>query len=142
MKAQRKLIPLIKPYIGKLLLVVLINIAAVFFSILTFMLIEPFIKLIFTGESSGLSMIGAWLIRQVSRIVDVSASSSSLLGMTLFVFVLFFFKNVFFFLAQVVMAPVKSDFVRQIRNKMYDKVLILPISFFSDQKKGTSSQEQ
>lgn len=136
MKAQRKLIPLIKPYIGKLLLVVLINIAAVFFSILTFMLIEPFIKLIFTGESSGLSMIGAWLIRQVSRIVDVSASSSSLLGMTLFVFVLFFFKNVFFFLAQVVMAPVKSDFVRQIRNKMYDKVLILPISFFSDQKKG------
>lgn len=136
MKAQRKLIPLIKPYIGKLLLVVLINIAAVFFSILTFMLIEPFVKLIFTGESSGLSMIGAWLIRQVSRIVDVSASSSSLLGMTLFVFVLFFFKNVFFFLAQVVMAPVKSDFVRQIRNKMYDKVLILPISFFSDQKKG------
>ena len=97
MKAQRKLIPLIKPYIGKLLLVVLINIAAVFFSILTFMLIEPFIKLIFTGESSGLSVIGAWLIRQVSRIVDVSASSSSLLGMTLFVFVLFFFKNVFFF---------------------------------------------
>ncbi len=136
MKAQRKLIPLIKPYIGKLLLVVLINIAAVFFSILTFMLIEPFVKLIFTGESSGLSMIGAWLIRQVSRIMDVSASSSSLLGMTLFVFVLFFFKNVFFFLAQVVMAPVKSDFVRQIRNKMYDKVLILPISFFSDQKKG------
>jgi len=100
------------------------------------MLIEPFVKLIFTGESSGLSMIGAWLIRQVSRIMDVSASSSSLLGMTLFVFVLFFFKNVFFFLAQVVMAPVKSDFVRQIRNKMYDKVLILPISFFSDQKKG------
>lgn len=136
MKAQRKLIPLIKPYIGKLLLVVLINIAAVFFSILTFMLIEPFVKLIFTGESSGLSMIGAWLIRQVSRIMDISASSSSLLGMTLFVFVLFFFKNVFFFLAQVVMAPVKSDFVRQIRNKMYDKVLILPISFFSDQKKG------
>ena len=136
MKAQRNLIPLIKPYIGKLLLVVLINIAAVFFSILTFMLIEPFVKLIFTGESSGLSMIGAWLIRQVSRIMDVSASSSSLLGMTLFVFVLFFFKNVFFFLAQVVMAPVKSDFVRQIRNKMYDKVLILPISFFSDQKKG------
>ncbi len=136
MKAQRNLIPLIKPYIGKLLLVVLINIAAVFFSILTFMLIEPFVKLIFTGESSGLSMIGAWLIRQVSRIMDISASSSSLLGMTLFVFVLFFFKNVFFFLAQVVMAPVKSDFVRQIRNKMYDKVLILPISFFSDQKKG------
>lgn len=136
MKAQRKLIPLIKPYIGKLLLVVLINIAAVFFSILTFMLIEPFVKLIFTGESSGLSMIGAWLIRQVSRIMDVSASSSSLLGMTLFVFVLFFFKNAFFFLAQVVLAPVKSDFVRKIRNKMYDKVLILPISFFSDQKKG------
>ena len=136
MKAQRKLIPLIKPYIGKLLLVVLINIAAVFFSILTFMLIEPFVKLIFTGESSGLSMIGAWLIRQVSRIMDISASSSSLLGMTLFVFVLFFFKNAFFFLAQVVLAPVKSDFVRKIRNKMYDKVLILPISFFSDQKKG------
>lgn len=136
MKAQRKLIPLIKPYIGKLLLVVLINIAAVLFSILTFMLIEPFVKLIFTGESSGLSMIGAWLIQQVSRIMDVSASASSLLGMTIFVFVLFFFKNAFFFLAQVVLAPVKSDFVRQIRNKMYDKVLILPISFFSDQKKG------
>lgn len=39
-------------------------------------------------------------------------------------------------MAQWFMAPVRSDVVRNIRNAIFDKILILPLSYFSDQRKG------
>jgi len=136
MQARKQLLTLIKPYLWRLLSVVLLNAVAIFFSILTFMLIEPFTKLIFKGEVDGLSVVGNWLMQGVALIIDINNPLSSLTGIVVFVILLIVLKNLFFFLAQVIMAPIRSDFIRKLRNNMYDKVLILPLSFFSEQKKG------
>jgi len=47
-----------------------------------------------------------------------------------------FFKNGFIFMANNSMAYIRSSTVRDLRKKLYDKVLRLPLSFFTDARKG------
>ncbi len=47
-----------------------------------------------------------------------------------------FFKNGFIFLANNSMAFIRASTVRDLRKKMYHKVLKLPLSFFTDARKG------
>jgi subfamily B ATP-binding cassette protein MsbA len=46
------------------------------------------------------------------------------------------FKNSFIFLANNSMAFIRSRTVRDLRKKLYDKILRLPLSFFTDARKG------
>ena len=47
-----------------------------------------------------------------------------------------FFKNGFIFMANNSMAFIRASTVRDLRMKMYNKVLRLPLSFFTDARKG------
>ena len=133
---NNKIISIIKPYKWKLLLVVFVNLISILFSILTMMLIEPLVKLIFQGELSGLSVIGEKLMKLVGLFADLNAPRRSLTAIIIFVVVLFLLKNFFLVLTQWILAPVRSDVIRTLRSRMYHKVLMLPLSFFSGQKKG------
>ena len=136
MKNNRRFLKLISPYKWRLFSVVIANTFAIFFSITVMMLIEPFVKLIFKGETSHLSAVGTWLMSIANFFIESDNGTRSLLAIIIFIIILFILKNGFYFLAQCLMAPVRSDFIRQLRNSLYDKVLILPISFFTEQKKG------
>ena len=100
------------------------------------MLIEPLVKLFFQGDLSHLSLIGNKLMSIVGLFVDLSEPRSSLAAIVIFVVILFLLKNFFLILTQWLMAPIRSDVIRALRNKMYYKVLILPLAYFSGQKKG------
>ena len=136
MSRNKSYFSLLIPYKWKLLLIALVNIFSAFFSILSLMLIEPFVKILFQDGLTGLSLVSQWLIGFVGLFIDVSSSKESIVGMVLFVVVLFLLKNVFLYFAQWLIAPVRSDLVKTLRNNIYDKILILPLAFFSGKKKG------
>ena len=48
----------------------------------------------------------------------------------------FFLNNLFRYLAMYFIAPVRTGIIRDLRGKMYDKILDLPLSFFSRERKG------
>lgn len=50
--------------------------------------------------------------------------------------VMILLKNLFRYLAIYVMATVRNGIVKDYRNKIYKKLLFLPISYFSDERKG------
>ncbi|MCL4150110.1 UNVERIFIED_CONTAM: hypothetical protein GTU68_056932, partial [Idotea baltica] len=52
------------------------------------------------------------------------------------ILVTFFFKNVFRYLALFFMAPARNGIVRDLRKELFDKVLSLPLSYFSEERKG------
>lgn len=54
-------------------------------------------------------------------------------GITVF---LFFFRNLFRYLAQYYMVGLRSGTSRDVRNALYDKILHLPVSYFTEQRKG------
>jgi len=49
---------------------------------------------------------------------------------------LFFLKNFTVYLSLHVLAPMRTGVIYDLRKKMYDKILSLPLSYFSEQKKG------
>ena len=136
MNNSRRFLKLITPYKWRLLSVITANTFSILFSITVMMLIEPFAKLIFKGETTRLSVTGTWLLNIANFFIESDNGTRSLLAIIVFVIILFILKNGFYFAAQCIMAPVRSDLIRQLRNNLYDKVLILPLSFFTEQKKG------
>ena len=47
-----------------------------------------------------------------------------------------FMKNIFRYVAMFALAPIRNGVVRDLRNRLIDKVLHLPLSYFSSEKKG------
>lgn len=47
-----------------------------------------------------------------------------------------FLKNLFRYLAKYFLAPLRHGVVRDLRNDLFKKILILPLSFYSKEKKG------
>jgi subfamily B ATP-binding cassette protein MsbA len=45
-------------------------------------------------------------------------------------------KNIFFYLAIYFLTPVRNSVVNDMRTNMYQKILVLPIGYFNEQKKG------
>lgn len=133
---NKRFLSIISEYKWKLVLIVLVNAISLLFSILTMLMIEPLVKLFFQGTTDGLSVMGTALMNFVGRFVDLSATRASLSAIVVFVVLLFLLKNGFHILTQWLLAPVRSDVIRNLRNRMYHKVLVLPLSFFSGQKKG------
>ena len=52
------------------------------------------------------------------------------------IIILFFLKNLFRYLAMYFISPIRNGVVGDLRNKMYNKVLFLPLTYFSEEKKG------
>ncbi|MBI5915015.1 MAG: ATP-binding cassette domain-containing protein [Bacteroidetes bacterium] len=72
----------------------------------------------------------------LSQIILEKGKRSALTYALLLVIVLYFFKNVFRYLSQFFLAPVRNGVVRDIRQELYEKMLALPMSYFSEERKG------
>lgn len=133
---DNKFLSIIKPYKWKVLIISFVNLVSILFSITTMLLIEPLVKLIFQGNVENLSGIGTRLMQFIGIFVNLSAPRESLVAIVVFVVLLFLLKNFFLILTQWMLAPVRSDVIRTLRNQMYHKVLVLPLAFFAGTKKG------
>lgn len=60
----------------------------------------------------------------------------ALIFICVIVFVMTFFKNLFRYLAMFFIAPIRNGVVRDLRNKLHKKSLELPLSYYSNEKKG------
>ena len=80
---------------------------------------------------------------QVSRLIlndageiTIDGQMSALVFICVFVIITFLLKNMFRYLALYTSAPLKNGVVRDIRNRIYRKVVNLPIAYFSEERKG------
>ena len=72
----------------------------------------------------------------LSQVVIEFGPAKGLLYVMIFVVITTFFKAIFFYFAKYFMVPVSAGVVRDIRDKMYSKILKLPISYYSNERKG------
>ena len=72
------------------------------------------------------------LEQMINRMGDMNA----LFVIALIIVGLFMLKNLFRYFGMFFLAPVRNGVVKNIRNEMYNKILILPLSYYSEQKKG------
>ena len=145
MNKARLLLKYIGPYKWSAARNIIYNIMSAVFALLSYTLVIPFLKILFNrieaipdpGEfQPTIDYLGSAGEYYLYELIDKQGETSALLLVCLVVVVASLFKNGFIFLANNSMAYIRACTVRDLRKKMYYKVLRLPLSFFTDARKG------
>ena len=143
-----RVIRYILPFKGYALLNIISNILAVFFSLFSLVMVGPFLEILFETKEVNiaakpvvtLSNLKDSLIDffyyQLQSIIDQYGKLDALLFICILVATFIFLKNLFRFLGLYFMAPIRNGVIRDIRNQLFQKVTILPLGYFSEEKKG------
>ena len=126
----------LKRYAVRLAGVFLLNLLYVGLTVFTFLMIEPFVKLLFRGSLDGLSPVSAYVVSLLSAVFPLDSTRHSILVLILFAALLYFLRNLSAYASQWVMAHVRSDFLYRLRNQLYDKMISLPLGYFTKESRG------
>ena len=129
-------IQFIRLYAGRLAGVFLLNVGYVLLTFFTFLMIEPFVKLLFRGNLDNLSPLSSYIVSLVDSVIPFGDLQQSIALIILCAVLLYFLRNLLAYSSQWVMAHVRSDFLFKLRNRLYDKMVSLPLGYFTHQKKG------
>ena len=137
------------PYKWYLFGAVGINILSAIFNIFSFTLIIPILQILFKMDTNVYQFI-PWgtegtafkdvlmnnMYYYITIIIDRYGPSMTLLFIGLFFGVMTLLKTGCYFGASAIMVPLRTGIVRDIRTKVYNKLLSLPLGFFSQERKG------
>lgn len=141
----RLLLKYFAPYKWSAVKNILYNLLSALFALLTFTLVYPFLRVLFLPAvvvtNPGAFQLNADYIQAfgkyyLSVFIEKNGQSGALILIVLIVISASLFKNGFIFLANNCMAFIRSSTVRDLRKKLYHKILRLPLSFFTDARKG------
>ena len=144
-KKYLRILAFVKPYWKYALLNVIFNLLVIVFSLVSFVMLIPFLNLLFgieklveTKPELSFTPESAleYLNYLISQIIISKGKVEALIFICLFLLGTFFLRNLFRFLAMFFLANVRIGAVKGIRNDIYKKILILPLSFYSARKKG------
>ena len=121
------------------------NLFYAFFNLFSILMVIPFLQIIFKlVEPPASKPEFSWNVRelmsylnyQFAQYVSEHGAFNGLLVVCLAVVVMFLLKNICRYLALYYLAPLRTGIVRELRQGVYDKILQLPISYFSEKRKG------
>ena len=135
-----------KPYLAG---AVVLNILSAIFNIFSFAVIVPLLNILFKLDSVQYSFI-PWgtegmrfkdiLVNNAYWLVsDFSAQHGAVTALLLLCAVMILFtalKTSCYFGSAAVMIPIRTGIVKDVRNRIYNKILALPIGFFPQERKG------
>jgi subfamily B ATP-binding cassette protein MsbA len=144
----RKLIPFTKRYKTNIIWNVVFNVLYALFGTLGMVLVFPVLNVLFSDgekvtalpEFNGITEIGTYakqtLFYYITKLNDTKGVNYSLLLTISLLILTFLFKNLFNFLGLQHLMKLKSGVLRDLRDKMYRKIVELPISYYSEKRKG------
>lgn len=144
MKKYSRIFRYIGQYKGQVLLYFVFIVLSIAFSVVSLGMLAPFFKLIFEQEEAGATEGGNAIIRGLEDIMRQQMASGGIFGGTLgvlgllciIIIVSIFLKNLFLFLAYYILNPLKNKIVNNLRVELYNKILHLPIGYFTEKRKG------
>lgn len=137
----------IPPYKRNIALNVLFNILAAFFTLFSFALIIPILEMLFginqahydlmpLGSASIKDVVVNDFYYYVQCIIQAQGPTAALAAIALALVILAGVKTGSAYLAAYHMIAIRTGVVRDLRNQIYGKIVSLPISFFSNERKG------
>ncbi len=130
---------------------IIFNILSVIFSFFSIALLFPFLNVLFTKNSSEVTdilnqgeprlviskdSITAYIKYLIADGSNEHGKVYVLVIICLFVIATILLKNLFRYLAMYFLAPIRNGVVRDMRNKLFNKTLELPLSYYSEERKG------
>ncbi|MBL0112608.1 MAG: ABC transporter ATP-binding protein [Saprospiraceae bacterium] len=140
METLVKLFVYIKPYKSRLVLAALFNLLLAVFTVVTIPAFIPFFQILFDTQASTTSVSAPGILQEIKsffgNMILTQGKPAALVYVCLFILLATFFKNLFKYLSQYMMSPLRTGIIRDIREKLYDKILQLPLTYFSNERKG------
>ena len=137
-----------KPYRKYLTWAVILNFVSQWLNVFSFAALIPILNILFkidTTKYEYMPMDIHHLNKDVlinngyyfiNYIIDQNGAFFTLIMMGLILIVMTLLKTAGYFASSAVMVPLRTGIVRDIRIQVYNKVLKLPLSFFSEERKG------
>src|SRR5436190_2334989 len=114
---------------------------SIIFSIVSIGMLLPFMQLIFDVQQLSIpKSSGNFLMKWINENLNgflYSGNKQHDLGIVCILIIVFIaLKNLFLYLSYRAMGPVKNGIVNRFRLELYNKILRLPIGFFTEKRKG------
>ena len=121
------------------------NMLAVLFNMFTFVMIAPFVELLFgtaqppaplppfTLDQAYLSL---WMTYTLAHFKSLYGLWRCLLAIAMGYLLFSFLSNLCRYLAQFVVSPMRNGITMRLRNDIYHHITILPVSFFNARRRG------
>ena len=147
-KVLKRYIP---PYKKMLLLSLIFTFVSAILNVFSFMIIIPILQILFKIEDTSNVTFIQWSEMNSDNIQEVAinnanyylntfiesyGASMTLLLLGVFLIVMTLLKTASYFGSSASIIPLRTGVVRDIRTQLYDKVLSLPLGFFSKERKG------
>jgi subfamily B ATP-binding cassette protein MsbA len=144
MKRLSVLFPLFRAYRWNLVSNAVLNAIGAVLSLFSFLSVVPFLRILFSGKSTPTKVdvipladdipgkIGAWFDGYVLE----GGNSHALIMVCIAVIVLAIMKNLVSYLAMYSLATIRTGVSRDLRDRMYGRVLGMSMGWFTDSRKG------
>ncbi|MCO5249314.1 MAG: ABC transporter ATP-binding protein/permease [Chitinophagales bacterium] len=143
MNSLRPLLPLIKKYPSQIGLNIIFNIISALFSVFSLLMLIPFLQVLFYKDISFLNNSQLpkipfidLLYNKWTFIVESQGQETALLVLCLVLVFSFVLKNGTRYLASYFLIFVRTGVMRDLREKVYQKLLALDFSFFQKNRRG------
>lgn len=149
MSYLKKVLQFAKPYKRYAILNIISNVFYALFSTLSFLAFIPMLQVLFqvnkpittqpvwNGEWRSLKDFAEQYANFfLNQRIEEYGQISALITICIVIIILFFVKNLFNYLAMYFIATLRNGMLKDIRDKIYDKIVELPVSYFSEKRKG------
>ena len=145
MRKYRGLLKYLSPYKKNITGYLGFVILSIVFSVFSIAMLFPFLQLIFNSNNLVIvkpkiafdsTSILNLLQYFISNIIIKHDKLFALASVCAFIVLSILLKNIFLYLSTYMMSPIRNGMMVQLRNDLYNKVLTLPIGYFTEQRKG------
>ena len=140
MKKFSGILKYLKDYKGQIALYSVSSILAVVFSLLALTMLGPVLQVLFNEgqpqtHAASTSILG-FVNTHIQSIIAQNGKLTALAYVCVTVVIFIFLKNLFLYIAIYILNPIRNAILRRLRNDLFLKTLSLPISFFTEERKG------
>jgi subfamily B ATP-binding cassette protein MsbA len=149
MKNFKRFLKYLTPHKKNLVISIIFNVLYALFSAISMLSLFPLMKVLFSdGEKvhikpiyEGIKSIDKRYLEDslnyfITHNTETNGALDTLIWMVIFVLTTFLLKNLFNFISIVYMTYLNNGILKDLRNDVYQKVISLPVSFFSNERKG------
>lgn len=144
MKKYSRVFTYISQYKSEAFLYILFIILSIVFSLVSLGMLFPFLEMIFNGDKPGITGLVTssengtvtFIRNLLKNSIEARGKVNTIAFICVFIVLAVFFKNLFLYLAYYILNPLKNKIVIRLRNELYEKILHLPIGYFTEKKKG------
>ena len=144
----KKLLRFARPYRMYGILNIIANILYAFFNVLSIIIFIPTLGILFDNQEEvnekpvyqGFQNIKGYAEDYLNYFLTQKVTDDGPLAALLFIcfasLIIFFLKNLFRYIAMYFLAFLRTGMVKDIQDTLYHKIVDLPLSFFSEKRKG------